>query len=62
MSITSFVSFSYFRYLTERKILNGISFVISAGSSVASVGTSGSGKVSMILMYIVAKYYIKKLP
>eukprot|EP00268_Persea_americana_P004315 TRINITY_DN11360_c0_g1_i5.p1 TRINITY_DN11360_c0_g1~~TRINITY_DN11360_c0_g1_i5.p1 ORF type:complete len:106 (+),score=5.45 TRINITY_DN11360_c0_g1_i5:72-389(+) len=50
------------RYLTERKILNGISFVISAGSSVAIVGTSGSGKASMILKYILDKYYIKKLP
>ena len=34
-----FCFFSYFRYLTERKILNGISYVISAGSSVAIVGT-----------------------
>jgi len=32
-------------YLTERKILDGISFVLPAGKSVAIVGTSGSGKV-----------------
>lgn len=30
-------------YLTERKILDGISFVVPAGKSVAIVGTSGSG-------------------
>ena len=57
-----FCFFSCFRYLSELKRLNGISFVISAGSSVAIVGTSGSGKASMILTYILAKYYIKKLP
>jgi len=34
-----------FSYLTERKILDGISFVVPAGKSVAIVGTSGSGKV-----------------
>jgi len=32
-------------YLTERKILDGISFVVPAGKSVAIVGTSGSGKL-----------------
>ena len=57
-----FCFFSCFRYLSELKRLNGISFVISAGSSVAIVGTSGSGKASMILKYILDKYYIKKLP
>lgn len=35
----------HFRYLTERKILDGLSFVVSAGRSVAIVGTSGSGKL-----------------
>ncbi|KAG5064215.1 hypothetical protein JHK85_005398 [Glycine max] len=32
----------HFSYLTERKILDGISFVVPAGKSVAIVGTSGS--------------------
>lgn len=35
----------FFSYLTERKILDGISFVVPAGKSVAIVGTSGSGKI-----------------
>lgn len=35
----------HFSYLTERKILDGISLVVPAGKSVAIVGTSGSGKV-----------------
>ncbi|KAK2980408.1 hypothetical protein RJ640_025254, partial [Escallonia rubra] len=34
----------HFSYLPERKILDGISFVVPAGKSVAIVGTSGSGK------------------
>uniref|UniRef100_A0A7N2QXJ3 Uncharacterized protein n=1 Tax=Quercus lobata TaxID=97700 RepID=A0A7N2QXJ3_QUELO len=33
----------HFGYLTERKILDGVSFVVPAGKSVAIVGTSGSG-------------------
>lgn len=36
-------------YLPERKILNGISFVVPAGKSVAIVGTSGSGNQSSSL-------------
>lgn len=36
-------------YLTERKILDGISFIVPAGKSVAIVGTSGSGMVSYSL-------------
>jgi len=37
--------YSISSYLTERKILDGISFAVPAGKSVAIVGTSGSGKV-----------------
>jgi ABC-type lipopolysaccharide export system ATPase subunit len=36
---------SCFSYLTERKILDGISLLVPAGKSVAIVGTSGSGKL-----------------
>ncbi|KAG5585983.1 hypothetical protein H5410_046417 [Solanum commersonii] len=35
-------------YLTERKILDGISFIVPAGKSVAIVGTSGSGKSTIL--------------
>ncbi|KAG6570613.1 ABC transporter B family member 25, partial [Cucurbita argyrosperma subsp. sororia] len=38
----------HFSYLTERKILNGVSFVVPAGKSVAIVGTSGSGKSTIL--------------
>lgn len=42
----------HFGYLAERKILDGISFVVSAGRSVAIVGTSGSGKSTILrLLY-----------
>lgn len=42
----------HFGYLTERKILDGISFVVSAGKSMAIVGTSGSGKSTILrLLY-----------
>lgn len=42
----------HFGYLTDRKILDGVSFVVSAGSSVAIVGTSGSGKSTILrLLY-----------
>ncbi|ONK55386.1 uncharacterized protein A4U43_UnF4030 [Asparagus officinalis] len=42
----------HFGYLTERKILDGVSFVVSAGKSVAIVGTSGSGKSTILrLLY-----------
>ncbi|XP_057784784.1 ABC transporter B family member 25, mitochondrial [Salvia miltiorrhiza] len=37
-----------FSYLPERKILDGISFVVPAGKSVAIVGTSGSGKSTIL--------------
>ena len=37
-------------YLPERKILDGISFAVPAGKSVAIVGTSGSGKQSLIFL------------
>ncbi|WCJ34912.1 Iron-sulfur clusters transporter atm1 mitochondrial [Euphorbia peplus] len=37
-----------FSYLAERKILDGISFVVPAGKSVAIVGTSGSGKSTIL--------------
>ncbi|KEH28215.1 ABC transporter B family member 25, mitochondrial isoform X2 [Medicago truncatula] len=40
----------HFSYLTERKILDGISLVVPAGKSVAIVGTSGSGKSTLLRM------------
>ncbi|KAG0496739.1 hypothetical protein HPP92_001430 [Vanilla planifolia] len=36
------------RYLQDRKILDGVSFVVPAGRSVAIVGTSGSGKSTIL--------------
>ncbi|KAF9594549.1 hypothetical protein IFM89_033519, partial [Coptis chinensis] len=42
----------HFGYLTERNILDGVSFVVPAGNSVAIVGTSGSGKSTVLrLLY-----------
>ncbi|KAI3832191.1 hypothetical protein MKW92_034273 [Papaver armeniacum] len=42
----------HFGYLIERKILDGISFTVPAGKSVAIVGTSGSGKSTILrLLY-----------
>ncbi|KAL3625841.1 ABC transporter B member 25 [Castilleja foliolosa] len=38
----------HFSYLPERKILDGMSFVVPAGKSVAIVGTSGSGKSTIL--------------
>ncbi|VFQ95990.1 unnamed protein product [Cuscuta campestris] len=38
----------HFSYLTDRKILDGISFSVPAGRSVAIVGTSGSGKSTIL--------------
>lgn len=38
----------HYSYLSERKILDGISFVVPAGRSVAIVGTSGSGKSTIL--------------
>ncbi|KAL6203589.1 hypothetical protein ACLB2K_027289 [Fragaria x ananassa] len=38
----------HFSYLSERKILDGISFAVPAGKSVAIVGTSGSGKSTIL--------------
>ncbi|KAL0537564.1 hypothetical protein IC582_026543 [Cucumis melo] len=38
----------HFSYLAERKILDGVSFVVPAGKSVAIVGTSGSGKSTIL--------------
>ncbi|KAH0906735.1 hypothetical protein HID58_038562 [Brassica napus] len=40
----------HFSYVPERKILDGISFVVPAGKSVAIVGTSGSGKSTILRM------------
>ncbi|CAL1381352.1 unnamed protein product [Linum trigynum] len=37
-----------FSYLPERKILDGVSFIVPAGKSVAIVGTSGSGKSTIL--------------
>ncbi|KAL3850513.1 hypothetical protein ACJIZ3_012395 [Penstemon smallii] len=37
-----------FSYMSERKILDGISFVVPSGKSVAIVGTSGSGKSTIL--------------
>ncbi|KAG0449359.1 hypothetical protein HPP92_027399 [Vanilla planifolia] len=36
------------RYLQDQKILDGVSFVVPAGRSVAIVGTSGSGKSTIL--------------
>lgn len=42
----------HFGYLKDRKILEGVSFVVPAGRSVAIVGTSGSGKSTILrLLY-----------
>ncbi|XP_061946220.1 ABC transporter B family member 25, mitochondrial isoform X3 [Populus nigra] len=42
----------HFSYLAERKILDGVAFSIPAGKSVAIVGTSGSGKSTILrLLY-----------
>lgn len=38
----------YLRYIPERKILDGITFEVPAGKSVAIVGTSGSGMFIII--------------
>ncbi|PWA51306.1 ABC transporter of the mitochondrion 1 [Artemisia annua] len=40
----------HFSYLPERKILDGVSFVVPSGKSVAIVGTSGSGKSTILRM------------
>ncbi|KAL0887111.1 hypothetical protein Bca101_011094 [Brassica carinata] len=40
----------HFSYVPERRILDGISFVVPAGKSVAIVGTSGSGKSTILRM------------
>uniref|UniRef100_A0A0D9WLA8 ABC transmembrane type-1 domain-containing protein n=1 Tax=Leersia perrieri TaxID=77586 RepID=A0A0D9WLA8_9ORYZ len=38
----------HFGYVPERKILNGATFTVPAGKSVAIVGTSGSGKSTIL--------------
>ncbi|KMZ66425.1 ABC transporter B family member 25 [Zostera marina] len=40
----------HFGYLIDRKILEGVSFIVPAGKSVAIVGTSGSGKSTILRM------------
>ncbi|KAL8225075.1 hypothetical protein R6Q57_017632 [Mikania cordata] len=40
----------HFSYLRERKILDGVSFAVPSGKSVAIVGTSGSGKSTILRM------------
>ncbi|XP_030464281.1 ABC transporter B family member 25, mitochondrial isoform X2 [Syzygium oleosum] len=40
----------HFGYLAERKILQGVSFEVPAGKSIAVVGTSGSGKSTILRM------------
>ncbi|XWS71962.1 hypothetical protein CRYUN_Cryun03dG0183500 [Craigia yunnanensis] len=43
-----FIFCGYNSYLAARKILDGISFIVPAGKSVAIVGTSGSGKSTIL--------------
>ncbi|CAN6985876.1 hypothetical protein IGI04_000818 [Brassica rapa subsp. trilocularis] len=40
----------HFSYLPERKILDGVTFEVPAGKSVAVVGSSGSGKSTILRM------------
>ncbi|KAG0449366.1 hypothetical protein HPP92_027406 [Vanilla planifolia] len=40
----------HFGYLQDQKILDGVSFVVPAGRSVAIVGTSGSGKSTILIL------------
>lgn len=42
--------FFFVSYLADRKILDGLSFEVAAGKSVAIVGTSGSGKTFQTLL------------
>lgn len=52
-----------FSYLTERKILDGISLVVPAGKSVAIVGTSGSGKIQHAeILYFLQLFYLHCCP
>lgn len=46
------ICFYVLSYLPERKILDGISFLVPAGKSVAIVGTSGSGKALSVLILL----------
>lgn len=44
--------------MPERKILDGVSFVVPAGKSVAIVGTSGSGKASDIPCFFIFSAHV----
>ena len=57
-----FIFCGYNSYLAARKILDGISFIVPAGKSVAIVGTSGSGKAPMgVNSYLVFAFDMEQL-
>lgn len=46
------------RYVPERKILDGATFTVPAGQSLAIVGTSGSGKLSFLFILIIPNAFV----